>query len=124
MKLRHALAVLPLLLVSPVFADELPDLGDVSQATLSLRQEKELGLQIMSEIRADPAYLDDAEIAGYLTTLGNKLILGSREARPEQEFEFFTVQDPPSMPSPYRAASWGLTLALFWQRKVNQSLRA
>ena len=70
MKLRHVLAVLPLLLASPVFADELPDLGDVSQATISPRQEKELGLQIMSEIRTDPSYLDDAEIAGYLTGLG------------------------------------------------------
>jgi predicted Zn-dependent protease len=115
MKLRHALAVLPLLLVSPVFADELPDLGDVSQATLSLRQEKELGLQIMSEIRADPAYLDDVEIAGYLTTLGNKLILGSREARPEQEFEFFTVQDPAinafALPGGFMGFNTGLILA-------------
>src|SRR5690242_11926790 len=115
MKLRRALAVLPLLLVSPVFADELPDLGDVSQATLSLRQEKELGLQIMSEIRADPAYLDDPEIAGYLTTLGSKLILGSREARPEQEFEFFTVKDPTinafALPGGFMGFNTGLILA-------------
>jgi predicted Zn-dependent protease len=115
MKLRHALAVLPLLLASPAFADELPDLGDVSQATLSARQEKELGLQIMSEIRADPSYLDDAEIAGYLTTLGNKLILGSREARPEQEFEFFTVKDPAinafALPGGFMGFNTGLILA-------------
>ena len=48
MKLRNALAVLPLLFALTAFADELPDLGDASQATLSPRQEKELGLQIMS----------------------------------------------------------------------------
>ena len=115
MKLRHVLAVLPLLLASPVFADELPDLGDVSQATISPRQEKELGLQIMSEIRTDPSYLDDAEIAGYLTRLGSKLILGSREAHPDQEFEFFTVKDPASnafaLPGGFMGFNTGLILA-------------
>ena len=115
MKLRHALAVLPLLFASPAFADELPDLGDVSQATFSSHQEKELGLQIMSEIRADPSYLDDPEIAGYLTTLGSKLILSSREARPEQEFEFFTVKDPTinafALPGGFMGFNTGLILA-------------
>ncbi len=115
MKLRHVLAVLPLLFASPVFADELPDLGDASQATISPRQERELGLQIMSEIRADPDYLDDAEIAGYLTALGSKLILGSREAHPGQEFEFFTVKDPTinafALPGGFMGFNTGLILA-------------
>jgi predicted Zn-dependent protease len=115
MKLRHALAVLPLLFALTAFADELPDLGDASQATLSPRQEKELGLQIMSEIRADPSYLDDAEIAGYLTILGSKLILGSREARPDQEFEFFTVKDPAinafALPGGFMGFNTGLIVA-------------
>ncbi|SEK29457.1 M48 family metalloprotease [Nitrosovibrio tenuis] len=115
MKVHQILAVLPLLFALPVFADELPDLGDVSQATISPRQERELGLQIMSEIRADPSYLDDAEIAGYLATLGNKLILGSREARPDQEFEFFTVKDSAinafALPGGFMGFNTGLILA-------------
>ncbi|SCY16847.1 Putative Zn-dependent protease, contains TPR repeats [Nitrosospira sp. Nl5] len=93
MKFRYLTAILPMLFTANGFAGELPNLGDVSQATISPRQERELGLQIMSEIRADPAYLDDAEIAGYLTNLGNRLILSSDEAHPDQEFEFFALQD-------------------------------
>ncbi|HEX8874944.1 MAG TPA: M48 family metalloprotease [Nitrosospira sp.] len=115
MKLRDVLAVLPLLFALPTFADELPDLGDASQATISPRQERELGLQIMSEIRADPDYLDDAEIAGYLTSLGSKLILGSREAHPGQEFEFFTIKDPAinafALPGGFMGFNTGLILA-------------
>ena len=36
----------------------------------------------------------DTEITGYLTNLGNKLIAGSSEARPDQTFEFFSLTDP------------------------------
>jgi predicted Zn-dependent protease len=93
MKFCLALAVLSVLLSGSVVAAELPDLGDASRATISPRQERELGLRIMSEIRADPSYLDDAEVAGYLANLGSRLILGSREAHPDQEFEFFAVRD-------------------------------
>ena len=94
MKFRYLTTILPILFAANGFAGELPNLGDVSQATISPHQERELGLQIMSEIRADPSYLDDAEIAGYLTHLGNRLILNSNEAHPDQEFEFFALRDP------------------------------
>ena len=58
-------------------ANELPDLGEASQATISPYEERQIGLEIMSEIRADSSYIDDAEIAGYLTNLGYKLISAS-----------------------------------------------
>ncbi len=96
-------------------AAELPELGDVSQATISPRQERELGLKIMSEIRADRSYMDDAEIAGYLSNLGSKLILGSSEAHPDQEFEFFALQDPTinafALPGGFMGFNSGLILA-------------
>ena len=57
---------------------------------LSLRQEKELGSIICKFAPILPIWT--MRNRRYLTALGNKLILGSREARPEQEFEFFTVQ--------------------------------
>ena len=66
------------------------------------------------KIRADPSYLEDAEIAGYLTNLGNRLILGSREAHPNQEFEFFAVQDPAinafALPGGFMGFNTGLIL--------------
>lgn len=90
MKLR---TLLPLLLCLPlaVYADDLPDLGDSSQAALSPQQERQIGEQSMFEIRADKSYLDDAEVNDYLNQLGYKLVANSNE--PSQEFEFFTIND-------------------------------
>ncbi len=116
MKLRYLMAaILPLLFALNVSADELPELGDVSQATISPRQERQLGLQIMAEIRADPSYLDDPEIAAYLTNLGNRLLAGSNEDHPDQEFEFFALQDPSinafALPGGFMGFNSGLILA-------------
>ncbi|SEA15254.1 M48 family metalloprotease [Nitrosospira multiformis] len=115
MKLRHILLFLPALFTANAHAEGLPDLGDVSQATISPREERELGLKIMSEIRSDPSYLNDAEIDGYLTRLGSRLISGSTEARPEQEFEFFALQDPAlnafALPGGFMGFNSGLILA-------------
>ena len=72
-------------------AHELPDLGDVSQTSITPHQERQLGLRIMRQIRADPSYMDDPEIASYLSNLGHKLIVNSKEASPGQSFEFFAV---------------------------------
>lgn len=115
MKIPHLIVFLPILFSANVLAEGLPDLGDVSQATISPREERELGLKIMSEIRADRSYLDDAEIAGYLTDLGNRLILSSDEAHPEQEFEFFALQDSNlnafALPGGFMGFNSGLILA-------------
>lgn len=72
-------------------ADDLPDLGDSSQAALSPEQEREIGEQSMLEIRADKSYLDDAEVNDYLNKLGYKLVANSPD--PGQEFEFFAIND-------------------------------
>lgn len=116
MKLRYLMAgILPLLFTLNASADELPDLGDVSQTAISPRQERQLGLQIMAEIRADPSYLDDPEIAGYLNNLGNRLLAGSNEDHPDQEFEFFALQDPSinafALPGGFMGFNSGLILA-------------
>jgi predicted Zn-dependent protease len=115
MNLRPMMAILLMLFAATVAAAELPELGDVSQTTVSPRQERELGLKIMSEIRTDPSYMDDAEVAGYLSNLGNKLILGSNEAHPDQEFEFFALHDPTinafALPGGFMGFNSGLILA-------------
>jgi predicted Zn-dependent protease len=115
MKFRYLIVFLPALFSAKVVAEGLPDLGDASQATISPRQERDLGLKIMSEIRADRSYLDDAEIAGYLTNLGNRLILNSNEAHPDQEFEFFALEDSNlnafALPGGFMGFNSGLILA-------------
>ena len=72
-------------------ADGLPDLGDVSQGSLSPQQERQIGEQSMFEIRADKSYLDDAEVNDYLNQLGYQLVASSNE--PGQTFEFFALND-------------------------------
>ncbi len=70
----------------------LPDLGDVSSATLSPQMERRLGESIVRDMRRDPAYLDDAEVQDYLRNTGARLVEASAGAR--MDFEFFAMRDP------------------------------
>jgi len=84
-----ALAVCAALL--PAQAQMLPDLGDVSDAALSDKQERTIGNRVMREVRTDPAFVDDPEIAEYVRTLGNRL-LGAADP-PRRPIEFFAVEE-------------------------------
>lgn len=115
MKLFCFIMILTLIVPANTFAHELPDLGDVSQATITPREERQLGLQIMRQIRADPSYLDDPEVASYLDSLGQKLISHSTEAAPGQAFEFFALQDSSinafALPGGFMGFNSGLIIA-------------
>lgn len=85
------LSLLACLLVLPSSAQNLPDLGDVSQAVFSPALERRVGESIMQQIRADGSYLDDPIVAEYLNGLGSRLVAVSPD--PRQAFEFFALQD-------------------------------
>lgn len=70
---------------------QLPDLGDAGSSELSPQTERRLGVMVMREIRRDPQYLDDPEIAEYLNALGARLVAVAPGAR--QDFEFFALRD-------------------------------
>jgi beta-barrel assembly-enhancing protease len=90
MNLRHFLACIAF--ASSVAAgNELPDLGDASQSTLSAAQERRLGENIMREIRASAAYLDDPEVTDYLNGIGGTLVANGPDTA--GHFEFFAVDD-------------------------------
>jgi predicted Zn-dependent protease len=99
--------------VPRVLAQALPDLGDVSAATISPADERRLGERIMFEARRDPAYLDDPEIRDYANTLGGRLV--ARSDSPRQEFEFFVIRDPQinafALPGGFIGIHTGLLLA-------------
>ncbi|MBU1395437.1 MAG: M48 family peptidase, partial [Gammaproteobacteria bacterium] len=80
------------LVVQPVVAADLPDLGEVSRQYFSDQEEQALGRAIMRDVYADPRYLDDPEIETYLNQLGYKLV--SVSTRNQREFIFFVVDDP------------------------------
>jgi predicted Zn-dependent protease len=115
MKFVYLIFTLLFLFSANSYAHELPDLGDVSQATITPHQERQIGLQIMRQIRADPSYLDDPEIASYLSNLGHKLIANSAETSAEQSFEFFALQDSSinafALPGGFMGFNSGLIIA-------------
>jgi predicted Zn-dependent protease len=112
--MNKLLPVLLLALPLACRAEGLPDLGDVSQAAISPQQERQIGEQSMFEIRASPAYLDDAEIGDYLDQLGYQLVANSSE--PGQEFEFFAIGDSAinafALPGGFIGVNTGLMLAV------------
>ncbi|KAB2921409.1 MAG: M48 family metalloprotease [Dechloromonas sp.] len=101
------------LVVQPLHADNLPELGDVASNELSLNTEKRIGRQIMNEIRLrEPAYLDDSDVEGYLNVLGSKLVAASDD--PGLGFFFFAIADPSvnafAMPGGYIGVHSGLII--------------
>ncbi|MGH8751929.1 MAG: M48 family metalloprotease, partial [Burkholderiales bacterium] len=90
--MRFAYLIALLLVLTPrVLAEGLPELGDSSQSTLSTLQERQLGEQIIREIRADPAFLDDPPLTDYLNNLGYRLASSSDE--PKVSLELFALRD-------------------------------
>lgn len=92
--------------------NQLPDLGDSSQAALSPAQERKLGDTIVQQLRAQGGWMNDPEVNDYLNELGHKLIAASKDVR--QDFEFFAVPDPQinafALPGGYVGVHTGLIL--------------
>lgn len=90
MKLKLIILIVCLISQS-AHASELPDLGDISQTSFSVRDEARIGNEIMRDIYADPQYYDDAELTEYLNNLGAKLVAASPES--QRSFQFFILKD-------------------------------
>jgi predicted Zn-dependent protease len=94
-------------------ADGLPDLGELERAGLSPQTERRLGERYMLEIRRDPAYFDDPEVAAYIGQLGQRLAAHIEGGHPA--FEFFVVKDSMlnafAMPGGFIGVHTGLILA-------------
>lgn len=98
--------------VAGAVAQTLPDLGDVSQASLSPAQEQKLGHALVRQLRANGDYLNDPEVNDYLNELGHRLIAASTDVK--TEFHFFAVSDPGvnafALPGGYVGVNAGLIL--------------
>ena len=75
----------------------LPNLGAAGGSALSPMQERQLGEEIMVEVRSDPTYLNDPETIDYLMRLGYKLVSAGPD--PVIPFSFSRSAIPPSMRS-------------------------
>lgn len=94
-------------------AQDLPDLGDASQAMLSPAQELMIGNSIMRQIRASPGYLGDPDVTDYLNQIG--FVLVSHSPNPGGHFAFFAVKDKTinafALPGGYIGVHTGLILS-------------
>ncbi len=72
-------------------ANELPELGDVSQTVLSPLQEQAIAEHILRDVATSDDVVQDAEITAYLQALGTRLVLSSPDS--QLKFNFFVVQD-------------------------------
>lgn len=91
-KLAGALIFLIVAQNGLAIASELPELGDASQDVLSPQMQRRIGEGFYNEIRLrDPAYIDDPEISGYVTRVGQRLVSSSQN--PTGRFTFFVLRD-------------------------------
>lgn len=91
----------------------LPSLGAAGGSALSPMQERQLGEEIMVEVRSDPTYLSDPETIEYLNRLGYKLV--SAGPGSTYNFEFFPIRDASinafALPGGFIAVHTGLVTA-------------
>lgn len=82
-----------LAVTSPVHADpnELPDLGDPAESALSVAKEREIGREIMREIRQKRVIVDDLLSQEYISTLGHQLVAQADSA--VHDFSFFILDE-------------------------------
>jgi hypothetical protein len=96
----------------------LPALGDSVSEDLALGNERRLGEQIMRNVRADPAYLEEPVLDEYLRSLWDPLLAAARqrgdmgpEAAERLAWETSSCATAASTPSRCRAAmsacTWG-----------------
>src|SRR5260221_4599100 len=92
-KFPFALLVSALCLGTPLAVPQgLPDLGDASAATLSESQERTIGNKFMREARTDPSFVDDPEIADYISSVGTRL-LGALDGPMRRDIDYFAIQE-------------------------------
>lgn len=94
MKLKISLIAFTLattLLVGVTWANNLPDLGDVSQTVLTPLQEQAIAEQILRDVAVSDDVVQDIEITAYLQALGMRLVSSSPDN--QLKFNFFVVQD-------------------------------
>lgn len=85
-------SILALLLISHLsYADNLPDMGDQSQALLSPQQEKAVAEDALRYLRMSPQWLGDAEVNSYLNQLVSRIVLSNPDIK--QNFTLVGLQD-------------------------------
>lgn len=93
-------------------AADLPDLGDVSAASLSTAEEIKIGRDVVRSMRENREISDDVEVTAYLNDLGHRLAINA--LTPDMKFNYFLVPDPTinafALPGGFVGVNSGLVL--------------
>jgi predicted Zn-dependent protease len=104
--------VMVFLAIHPVYAYNLPDMGDSTIHSISRSQEQDLGAQIMRNIRQSSLYNTDPIVAGYVQSLGVRITAANEHS--DTPFDFFVINDPRvnafALPGGYIGINAGLIL--------------
>lgn len=91
----------------------LPSLGTVAGADLTVLEERDLGEQLMRRVRADSSYMPDPEITDFLNRLGYRLVAAANPS--PYNFFFFPIRDKSlnafALPGGFIAVHSGLIVA-------------
>ncbi len=91
----------------------LPSLGNVAGADLTVLEERDLGEQLMRRVRADRSFMSDPEITDYLNRLGYRLVAAGSPS--PYDFLFFPIRDRTlnafALPGGFIAVHSGLLVA-------------
>ncbi|VEB40318.1 Putative Zn-dependent protease, contains TPR repeats [Chromobacterium violaceum] len=114
MKRRLLCALLASTLAQPLTVRaDLPDLGEISDASLSLSDEARIGRDALRAMREAGDVVDDPEVNAYLNDVGGRLAAAA--AVPGVRFTYFCVADAGinafAMPGGYVGINIGLMLA-------------
>jgi predicted Zn-dependent protease len=111
--LAAAIALTPAAAHPENIYSDLPSIGDSSSSAISPEQQKQLGAEMMRQLRQSGIVLEDTEITSYLNALGQRLASNSDSGG--QQFTFFVVNDPAinafAGPGGYIGVNSGLILA-------------
>ena len=91
----------------------LPSLGNVAGADLTVLEERNLGEQLMRRVRADRSYMPDPEITDFINRLGYRLVAAANPS--PYDFFFFPIRDKSlnafALPGGFIAVHTGLIVA-------------
>ncbi|MFV2057640.1 MAG: M48 family metalloprotease [Thiohalomonadales bacterium] len=84
-------AVFVWLYLSPVQADQLPDMGSSDSRLMTLEQERQMGREFMRSVRMQLPLVSDPIATRYVSALGDEL--SSQLSQIDYQFTFFIVKD-------------------------------
>ena len=71
--------------------NKLPEIGSAGFSVLSIEKERQIGGEMMRQIRASQPVLNDPVLTEYINDLGNRMVRNAKDVN--YSFEFFVIQN-------------------------------